>query len=222
MTVMKPLLTCSVFLVLIAGINTPVFAHMTDKLWLNNYVLTNGLSGHLAIFSISFLFVGLGGPRQVVAALNGYLYGIVFGLQIALLTCIFAACVNYFVANTLLSQTLRRTFPKKMNQFQQFVRQTPFLKILMLRLFPVGNNVLTNLLSGSIGVPFKPFITASLLGYIPQTLIFCLIGSGISAANDAMIYASILLTLISFILTGVIYRDHIRQRIAPLKMENHS
>jgi uncharacterized membrane protein YdjX (TVP38/TMEM64 family) len=106
-----------------------------------------------------------------------------------------------------------------MKKFQRFSQQAPFLKILMLRLFPVGSNLLTNLLSGSIKVPFNAFIQASLLGYLPQTVIFLLLGHGISEANDSMIYASIIFSTISVVLTGVIYRDHIKQRMAPLSMD---
>jgi uncharacterized membrane protein YdjX (TVP38/TMEM64 family) len=49
---------------------------------------------------------------------------------------------------------------------------------LTLRLLPVGNNLLLNLLAGVSGLRVWPFLTASLIGYLPQTAIFALTGSG--------------------------------------------
>ena len=219
MTYIKHIFFCLVLIALVFGLNTPVFAHLSDTLWLSDYIRSHGITGHLTIFAVSFLFVCLGGPRQAIAALYGYLYGLVIGLNVTLLACILAATVNYLAANTLLTDTLYRFFPIKMAKFQVFARQAPFLKILMLRLFPVGSNLLTNLLSGCVGVPFIAFALASLVGYLPQTIIFSLIGNGISAANNAMIYTSIILSTISVALTGVIYRDHIKQRMTPLNMD---
>ena len=48
----------------------------------------------------------------------------------------------------------------------------------MVRLFPIGSNVATNAIAGAFRVPFTSFITASALGFIPQTLLFSMLGSG--------------------------------------------
>jgi uncharacterized membrane protein YdjX (TVP38/TMEM64 family) len=50
---------------------------------------------------------------------------------------------------------------------------------LALRLLPVGNNLALNLLAGMSGIPAVAFLVASLLGYVPQTVIFALLGKGV-------------------------------------------
>ncbi|MDW2406278.1 DedA family protein, partial [Vibrio sp. 1262-1] len=92
-------------------------------------------------------------------------------------------------------------------------------KILLLRLFPIGNNVVTNVLSGSVRVPFFAFISASLLGYLPQIIIFALMGAGIHSSSNTMIYLSIFFGIVSAVLTGFLYRDHIKSRVELLNME---
>ena len=55
----------------------------------------------------------------------------------------------------------------------------PFEATLALRLLPVGNNLALNLLGGMAGLRTVPFLLGSALGYLPQTLVFALLGKGI-------------------------------------------
>ncbi|MDW2078478.1 DedA family protein, partial [Vibrio sp. 1863] len=80
-------------------------------------------------------------------------------------------------------------------------------------------NVVTNVLSGSVRVPFFAFISASLLGYLPQIIIFALMGAGIHSSSNTMIYLSIFFGIVSAVLTGFLYRDHIKSRVELLNME---
>lgn len=106
-----------------------------------------------------------------------------------------------------------------MTRFNSFASRKPFYKILLLRLFPIGNNVVTNVLSGSVRVPFFAFISASLLGYLPQIIIFALMGAGIHSSSNTMIYLSVFFGIVSAVLTGFLYRDHIKSRVELLNME---
>ena len=59
------------------------------------------------------------------------------------------------------------------------LRAHPFGSTLALRLFPVGNNLALNLLAGLSGLASLPFLAASALGYLPQTVVFALLGKGV-------------------------------------------
>jgi uncharacterized membrane protein YdjX (TVP38/TMEM64 family) len=63
----------------------------------------------------------------------------------------------------------------------------PFSATLTLRLLPIGNNLVVNLLAGVAGVPAAPFLLATLIGYIPQTLVFALLGSGAQVGRGAQL-----------------------------------
>ena len=56
---------------------------------------------------------------------------------------------------------------------------SPFGATLALRLLPVGNNLALNLLAGMAAISLVPFLAASAIGYLPQTLVFALLGKGI-------------------------------------------
>ncbi|WP_105902254.1 TVP38/TMEM64 family protein [Vibrio gangliei] len=207
-------------LLLASQLDSPVMTHLTDKNWLLHYIQHNGLKGNLIILLSSIVFLALSGPKQVIALVFGYIYHFYLGTTLAIVACLIAASLNYLVARFLLGSVLFRRFPKRMCQFNQFASHKPFYKILLLRLFPIGNNVATNVLSGSVRVPVCAFFSASLLGYLPQTLIFVLMGTGINTLSNTMIYLSIALAVISTLLTGWIYRDHIKQRVELLSQDN--
>jgi Uncharacterized conserved protein len=64
-------------------------------------------------------------------------------------------------------------------QVENFLVRKPFAMTVALRLFPMGNNALLNLAAGLTRVPASAFISGSCIGYLPQTVVFALLGSGI-------------------------------------------
>lgn len=216
---LKLILLVAIALLIISQLNSPVMSHITDKNWLLGYIRQNGITGDLVILGVSIVFLALSGPKQMIALIFGYLYHVYAGTGLALVACMLAASLNYFSARFLFGGVLFRRFPKRMRKFHSFASRKPFFKILLLRLFPIGNNVVTNVLSGSVRVPVLAFFSASLLGYLPQTIIFALMGAGIHSSSHTMIYLSISFAIASTILTGVIYRDHIKSRVEELNMK---
>ncbi len=206
--------------VLIANqLDNPVLVHLTDKNWLVGYIQQNGMAGEMVIFIFSVAFLSFSGPKQAIALVFGYLFNINLGVVLTLFACIFSATLNYYFARFILANWLYRRFPKKMTKFNSFASRKPFYKILLLRLFPIGNNVVTNVLSGSVRVPFFAFLSASALGYLPQIIVFALMGAGIHSSSNSMIYLSIFFGVLSAVLTGFLYRDHIKSRVEQLNME---
>ncbi len=74
----------------------------------------------------------------------------------------------------------------------------PFGATLTLRLLPVGSNLLLNLVAGVSAVAMSPFLLASAVGYVPQTLVFALLGGGVRVDRGAqMVLAGALFVLAS-------------------------
>lgn len=79
---------------------------------------------------------------------------------------------------------------------------------LLIRFLPVGSNLLTNLVAGVSAVRWLPFMAGSALGYIPQTLIFVLLGSGIHIDPVFRISLSVALFVVSGGLGVYLYRRY--------------
>lgn len=217
MKVLKLVIFSLVIWLIVSGSMQPLLLHLSDKSWIELYIQEQGPFGYVVLFIAALVFVFLGGPRQVNALLFGFLFGAFNGMLIAVAVSLLAASVNYWVAYYLMAHWLASHFPRKVHKFYHFCQRKPFYKILLLRLFPVGSNLLTNVLSGCIRVKYVPFIMASAVGYIPQTLIFSLIGAGINTLNDQLLYLSLVLFGLSMLITSHLYRDHIKSKLDFLK-----
>jgi uncharacterized membrane protein YdjX (TVP38/TMEM64 family) len=95
-----------------------------------------------------------------------------------------------------------------MRQFDQRFREQTALKVLMVRLLPVGNNLLTNLIAGCSGIRFLPFIVGSTVGYLPQMLIFALSGAGIGNADKYQLMLSVVLFILASLIGAFLYHNH--------------
>ena len=83
---------------------------------------------------------------------------------------------------------------------------------LLIRLLPLGNNLVTNLAAGVSSVKATPFFLGSTIGYLPQTLVFSLVGSGISVDQELRIAISIFLFVISGLIGVSLYRKYRKGR----------
>jgi uncharacterized membrane protein YdjX (TVP38/TMEM64 family) len=78
-------------------------------------------------------------------------------------------------------------FGSRLARLDGFLAAHPFSATLTLRLLPVGNNMALNLLAGAFGVRGVGFVAASAVGYMPQTLVFVLLGKGIRIGHGVQI-----------------------------------
>jgi len=79
---------------------------------------------------------------------------------------------------------------------------------LLIRLLPLGSNWMVNIAAGVSGVRSVPFFTGSALGYVPQMLIFSLVGSGARVDRFWQVAIAMVLFVIAAFLGGYLYRKY--------------
>lgn len=125
----------------------------------------------------------VGMPRQVVAFLGGYGFGVVAGTALAMTGQVLGAAASYgwarAIARPWAERRLAGRFGPRLRPLVGILRENPFGAALALRLMPLGNNLALNLLAGMSGIAAVPFLVASAIGYVPQTVIFALLGKGV-------------------------------------------
>ena len=89
----------------------------------------------------------------------------------------------------------------------------------MIRLLPVGSNLLTNLFAGATHVPARGFMLGSVLGYLPQMLIFSFAGAGIGLSDHHQLGISIGLFILSSVIGAYLYRSSLRKQVDELETE---
>lgn len=168
---------------------------------------------------LMFLFVGvlstsIGLPRQMVAFIGGIAYGVITGVVLSLCAAILGCYLTVNLSRWLFAESIASRFPAFIAKLQRFIKDDVFMKVLVLRLQPLGTNLLTNVCVGFTTIPLKVFLTASAVGYIPQMLVFALLGAGIRVGSRVQLALSIILLIISLLLGFFLYRRHTRRALA--------
>lgn len=177
-----------------------------DQHWIDREVRGQGLTGELLFVGVAALAMALGFPRQVIAFLGGYAFGALLGTTLALLAAVLGCVLSFFYARLLGRALVHGRFPDKVRRLDEFLSRHPFNMALLIRLLPVGHNLSTNLIAGVSSVPALPFLAGSSLGYLPQTLVFALAGSGVNLDPGVRIGSAVVLFLLSALLGVWLYR----------------
>jgi len=162
--------------------------------WMDSQVKGHGGFGLVLFVAVATLSISIGLPRQIPAFLGGYAFGLAEGTALAVLSAVLAASGVFFYARYMGREWLSRRFPKATGWLDSFLSQNTFAMVLALRLAPFTSNLATNLAVGVSGAPFPPFLAASIIGYVPQTIAFALLGQGTTI--DPLVNGIMVVTLI--------------------------
>lgn len=182
------------------------FENRFDAESLAKWVESRGPLGVVAFALAGALLTGIGLPRQLVALCAGYGFSVANGLLLAIFSVSCGAMLTFCFARYVARPWVRKRFPDATQKVDRFTYDQPFLKIVTIRFAPVGTNMLTNLAAGTTSLPAPVFFTASAIGFLPQTLIFVLIGNGLAIDSNQRLAAALVLAVISLFLCAVIYR----------------
>ncbi len=174
-----------------------------------------GRRGPAAFVLIGALGCAVGVPRQAVAMAGGYAFGFWPGTLWALLAEIIACALDFWWARLLgrgaALRLLQRREGGRLYRLDRFLSERAFLATLTLRLLPLGSNLVLNLAAGVSGVAVAPFLLASLIGYVPQTVVFALAGAG-AGVSDGVRFGLAVVLLVASVGFGVAL---LRRRPAP-------
>jgi len=196
-----------VLLVAIVVFMAVLVEHLPVAVWREN-LRNSGSMGALLFVLVGMLATSIGFPRQLVAGVGGYAYGLAPGLLLSLVAAIGGCALTVVAARWLLAGPVSRHFSQQVNWLRRMTQQDTFMKIVVMRIQPLGTNLATNLAAGVIRLPLPVFLAASILGFIPQMLVFAIAGSGIAVGSGTEIAVAAGLFVVSLILAAVLWRRH--------------
>lgn len=194
-------------LLLLAGLTAALLALRASGFDARQAVDGAGRHGPLAFVAFGALACALSVPRQVTALAGGFAFGFWPGVALAMLAQILGCAVDFALARSLgrpaALRFLERRAGGRLRRMERFLSERAFTTTLTLRLLPVGNNVALNLVAGASSTAAAPFLLASLIGYVPQTVVFALAGSGagLSDGSQLMLAAGLMLVSVAIGIT---------------------
>jgi len=147
----------------------------------------DSLADLLAFVGAGAALCAAGVPRQVVAYTAGFTFGLWGGLSLGLAAQVTGCAIDLAWARLVARDWVLRRLGPRLARIDRFLAANPFTATVMLRLLPVGNNLVLNLLAGISSVPAGRFLAGSAVGYLPQTLVFVLLGTGSRLARGVEI-----------------------------------
>lgn len=157
---------------------------------LGEYIESIGAVGVLVFFVITALATSVGLPRQLFAFAAGFSFGIATGVMVSSFAAIIGCAMTFFCSRRWLSGLVQSRFPNALSGLNQLLHDDVFFKIFVLRLQPLGTNLVTNLCVGVTTVSAVTFLSSSWLGYLPQMLVFALLGAGVRiGSNTYLVYS---------------------------------
>ena len=188
------------------GVKASGLAGHLDSQWIDSEIRGNGAAGWLYYVGFAAVAMAVGLPRQAACFLGGYAFGLGEGIALAEIASGLGCLISFSYARLLGRDLVRHRFGERLARLDAFLQGHPLSMAMLIRLLPVGNNLITNLLAGVSSVPLLPFLAGSLAGYLPQTAIFVLLGSGIHVQPVWRTAASVALFVASALLGVVLYR----------------
>jgi len=177
-----------------------------NETWIDARVRGHGVNGALLFLLMGAVFTAIGLPRQIIAFLGGYAFNLWLGTLLGALAALLGCMLSFAYARFFGKGLLRARLGERAGRFDRFIHDHPFAMTVLIRLLPLGSNLLTNLAAGISSIRSRHFFAGTLLGYIPQTLVFALVGSGVHIAPVFKIALAIGLFLISGALGAYLYR----------------
>lgn len=184
------------------------FGTAVDEHWIDVKIRGREGSGEALFLVAGLLFTAIGFPRQLISFLGGYAFGFLVGGGLAVMATVLGCVTTFYYARFFGRGVVRTRFAPRIKKFDDFLHRHPFSMTLLIRLLPVGSNIATNLIAGVTSVRGLPFFAGSALGYIPQTAVFALVGSGISVDPTLRFSLAALLFVVSGMLGAWLYRRY--------------
>ncbi len=172
-----------------------------------------GFKGMILFVLAGMLATSIGLPRQMVAFIGGLAYGVMPGVLLSFMAALLGCYLTLQVSRRFLATWVAQRYPNVVTQLDKLLRNDAFVKILILRLQPLGTNLLTNVCMGFTAVSHRVFIAASSVGYVPQMLVFALLGAGVRVGSQTQLLLSAILMLISVMLGVALYYRHRQRRL---------
>lgn len=207
--------TWLIFVTAITLVGVAIILLMSSSQWLGNkidaetvgaWIDSKGTLGVIGLVVGGALLTGIGLPRQLVALCAGYGFNLLTGSALAIISVSCGALLTFSFSRYFARPWVKRKYPEATQRVDAFIHDQPFLKIITIRFAPIGTNMLTNLAAGTTALPASVFFVASALGFLPQTLVFVLIGNGLAINSQQRVVAAIVLAIVSLLLCWIIYK----------------
>jgi uncharacterized membrane protein YdjX (TVP38/TMEM64 family) len=158
--------------------------------------------------------IGMGAPRSLISVLGGAVFGLWWGLILSLTAAMIGSGVMFWLTRLLGRPLLEKKAGLYLDHIEHYTHHHGFLLVVLLRQLPL-TCLFVNVLIGLTAISTKAFLLGSIVGLLPEALIFALFGSSL---QDSFLWrvslAASLLVLLALGLRVYFQRSPLAQGLA--------
>ena len=191
---------------------TPVGEYLNVE-ELQTVVSDTGAWAPLVFFGLAATLIFVGAPRLIFCALGGALFGFVEGLVLSQMATLLGSLGPFLFARW----SAREWVTEKLSSFKiarEHLQNPSVMDVFLLRHIPIWG-VFINLLLGSNNVRLRTFLIGSFFGFLPQGIVFTLIGSGIGEESTLMVISRVWCAILVLVVAAIITRRVTRRDRPP-------
>ena len=137
----------------------------------------------LLLFGVLYVIVAVTSLPVAVflTILGGFLFGPIISLIVVDISATLGAILLFLIINTTLGEIFREKASPWIKKMERGFQKNAFSYLLFLRLVPLFPFWAVTIGSAFLGVSLRTFFLATLIGIIPGTFVYSLVGNGLEA-----------------------------------------
>jgi uncharacterized membrane protein YdjX (TVP38/TMEM64 family) len=181
------------------------FSRERVELW-SAWVQGLGIVAPMLFLAILVVTAVIGVPRMYPTLLIGALYSIPIALLVSIVGSTVGAAAAFLFARHMGRDFVERRFGSRFRRLFTILRDHGFSFVVLLRVVPFSNFVVTNYVCGVSSIRFPDYLIATVLGMIPSTVMFVLLGRGLGRHDVHLVVAATVVFILFTSLAIVYYR----------------
>lgn len=212
-SVLKPLLLALLLALAFFSIHLGWWGPVTEEVLLQRLFAQHWAVAWPVFTLGAVVYTALGGPRQVLALSCGILFGGLNGALIGTLLTGVGALVTMLAVQRMSLVWVRKRYEAKIALVKAVLAEDTWLWVCVIRLMPVGSNLVTNIAAALSDLRLTSVFLGSLPGYLPQMLIFSFAGAGFALHDGSKLWISLGMLVFSTALGMYLYHHGFKQRL---------
>lgn len=138
-------------------------------------------------------------PLFLVAGANGFIFGVVWGIVITLVGALLGATVAFYLARLIARDYFSRRLARYLPHVDEMSKNSGAKVIFLARLVPILPSSIVSYAAGLSKVSFFSFFLASVLGKLPEIIIYTILGHSLERAEGLITKVTLAIILVSLI-----------------------
>ncbi|MFC7063655.1 TVP38/TMEM64 family protein [Halobacillus seohaensis] len=176
---------------------------------IRSYILSFGFLGPLLFMVLYTVGPIVAFPTSILSLAAAFAYGIWPGMLYIIIGATGASVTGYIMGRFFGDSIIKFQRTKWADALYNRMKENGFVYVLVLRLIPLVGFDILSYAAGITRVKIRSFIPATVVGMIPGTFAYSLVGTSLASGNSTLIFAALSIFGL-LLLTTFIFRETVR------------